>query len=132
MTPQQKLKHLILLKWAVYTGQDLPEVSVETIDQVFENIEALADGDLQDAMNEVRCSGEPTALRCEFSRHYESMAVAAQTLDGSWVGWTYYYGGGNHGSPEEMPWLEDAYDVRVTRVFARADALDAAEISAAT
>ncbi len=32
-------------------------------------------------------------------------------LDGSWVGWTYWYGGGKHGEPGSIPWIEDAYDV---------------------
>ena len=34
-----------------------------------------------------------------------------EMLDGSWVGWTYFFGGGKHGEPSEMPWMEDAYDV---------------------
>ncbi|WP_244097750.1 hypothetical protein [Burkholderia anthina] len=40
--------------------------------------------------------------------------MAAQAPDGSWVGWNYWYGGGKHGEPEAVEWIEDAYDVRVT------------------
>jgi hypothetical protein len=52
-----------------------------------------------------------THLSCPSSRHYESDAVAAKAPDGSWVGWTYWYGGGKHGEPEAIDWIEDAYDV---------------------
>lgn len=64
-----------------------------------------------DSENELRNSGTPTGLEADYSRHYSSKAVAAEMLDGSWVGWTYWYGGGKHGEPSEMPWLECAYDV---------------------
>lgn len=65
----------------------------------------------RDSENELRNSGTPTGLEADYSRHYSSKAVAAEMLDGSWVGWTYFYGGGKHGEPSEMPWLECAYDV---------------------
>ena len=29
--------------------------------------------------------------------------------DGSWVGWTYWYGGGKHAEPEVMDWMGEAY-----------------------
>jgi hypothetical protein len=126
MTPQQKLKHLVLTRYAEWTDASLPEITDETIDQVYDNLEAHDDGNLQDACNEVRCSGQATGLACEVSRHYESKAVAAQHPDGSWIGWTYFFGGGKHGRPEEMPWMEDAYEVHVVgertiveRIFAR-------------
>ena len=45
----------------------------------------------------------------EFSRHYEATSVAKQLLNGKWVGYTYWYGGGKHGEPQAMPWIEDAY-----------------------
>ncbi len=35
-------------------------------------------------------------------------------LDGSWVGWTFWYGGGKHGEPGNVPWMEDAYDLTFT------------------
>ncbi len=84
--------------------------------------------ELGDVMSEVRSGQHDTGLDCAWSRHYESKAVAAQMLDGSWVGWTYWYGGGKHGEPGSIPWVEDAYDVDVTEVvevvkkFAKKDA----------
>ena len=55
-----------------------------------------------------------TKLPCEYSRHYESKAVARKMTDGSWVGWAYWYGGGKHGDPEGVEWMEDAYDLELT------------------
>jgi len=26
-----------------------------------------------------------------------------------YIGWTYWYGGGKHGNPEEIEWVSDAY-----------------------
>lgn len=54
-----------------------------------------------------------TQLECPGSRQYESRSVAAKMLDGSWVGWTYWYGGGKHGDPDSISWMEDAYDLDV-------------------
>ena len=34
--------------------------------------------------------------------------------DGSWVGWTYWYGGGKYGEPEAIDWMDDAYDLACT------------------
>jgi hypothetical protein len=62
-------------------------------------------------LDEFRCSGIETNLQRRDSRYYESESVAAQVLDGSWVGWTYWYGGGKHGEPEAVEWLEDAYNL---------------------
>ena len=29
-------------------------------------------------------------------------------IDYKWVGWHYWYGGGKHGEPESIDWIEDA------------------------
>lgn len=65
----------------------------------------------QDPMEEFRQSGEETKIECDWSRHYESKSVAKKLSDGSWVGWTYWYGGGKHGEPSEMDWMSDAYEL---------------------
>lgn len=102
MTPAQKIKSLILSKL-----DEPPEFDATNVDAVFyEKCD-----DIRDIMNEVREGECKTGLRCYYSRHYETEAVAAQMLDGSWVGWTYYFGGGQNGSPSEMPWIDDAYDL---------------------
>lgn len=115
MTPEQKLKHAILLlaaKQEYITLQDGLEITSENVDELYD--ENDQDWELQDARNEIRCSGEETGIGAPYSRHYESDSVAAQMPDGSWVGWTYWYGGGKHGEPEAVDWMEDAYDLSCT------------------
>lgn len=113
MTPEQKLKHAILICYAnLYDHVRLPDcINAENIDAVYREIYDADDGTIYDAINEIRSSGEETGLQCEWSRHYESKAVAAKMLDGSWVGWTYWYGGGKHGEPEAVDWMDEAYDL---------------------
>lgn len=41
------------------------------------------------------------------SRHYEIDVVAAK-IDGVWVAWDFYYGGGKHGEPEAFDWISNA------------------------
>jgi hypothetical protein len=114
MTPEQKIKHLILIRYAELNKKPAPEnVTAENIDELYDETNG-DDYELQDAISDVRCSGEETGLSCDWSRHYESDAVAAKAPDGSWVGWTYWYGGGKHGEPEAIDWIEDAYDVTCT------------------
>ncbi|KVN92574.1 hypothetical protein [Burkholderia ubonensis] len=110
MTPEQKIKHLILIRHAELNDQPVPQnVTTDTVDELYDAID-----EPWDARNEVRCSGEETGLPTPCSRHYEVDAVARQYLDGSWIGWNYFYGGGKHGEPEAIDWIEDAYDVVVT------------------
>lgn len=113
MTPKQKLKLMVLVRYTeLYDHVKLPDcINAENIDAVYKEIYDEDDGTIYDAINEVRSSGQETGLPCEWSRHYESKAVAAQALDGSWIGWTYWYGGGKHGKPEAVDWMDDAYDI---------------------
>lgn len=110
MTPEQKIKWAILAKDASWQGQPPPPYPCEDVDERFD---ALVETERHwDAISEVRCGGVETGLKCPLSRHYESNAVAMQMPDGSWVGWTYWYGGGKHGCPDEIEWMSDAYDVQ--------------------
>lgn len=123
MTPAQKVKWLALAVAARWSGASPPPYPCEDVDDLY----AAADVDdgMCDAIDEVRGSGEETGLRTGYSRHYESSAVAKRLPDGTWVGWTYWYGGGKHGEPSAVPWMEDAYGVtareetRVVLVFER-------------
>lgn len=115
MTPEQKIKHLILLKDHEMYGEGrdpLPEITADNIDELFDAAEE--DEPLYDGRSETREGTAETGLPCDYSRHYESKAVSAQYIDGSWVGWTYWYGGGKHGEPEEVDWIEYAYDLTCT------------------
>lgn len=104
MTATQKLKQLIIDK---ILG-DAP-VTADGVDHEFNR--AMDYDGFQDVEAEVRRGTHPTDVPAPYSRYYESRSVTAQMLDGSWVGWTYWYGGGKHGEPGAVPWIEDAYDL---------------------
>jgi hypothetical protein len=115
MTPQQKIKAVILARAAEWAEVELPPLTAENIDEEYDAAdEGEMEDCMQDARSEVRCGQVETGLLCESSRHYESKSVAAQTPDGAWVGWTYWYGGGKHGEPEAIDWISDAYHLDCT------------------
>lgn len=110
MTPEQKIKATILMQAATTFNKIIipVEITVENVDGLYQ--ELLVDKDLHwDYESEFRSSGELTGLECDWSRHYESDAVAAQMFDGSWVGWTYWHGGGKHSEPNAIEWMNKAY-----------------------
>lgn len=113
MNASQKLKHLIL-DVAINFGMPKPEEAITA-----DNIDALyqkADDDdwLQDPRNEVRGGQFMPDLPSPHSRNYEPYEVAARYFDGSYIGWTYWTGGGKHSNPEEIDFVSDAYDVTCT------------------
>ena len=111
MSPLQKIQHLVLLRAASFADAEPPVVSADNVDALYQQL--VDDEDHWDAVNEVREGEVETGVKCEWSRHYESKSVAAKYIDGTWVGWTYWYGGGKHGEPESIDWMEDAYDLNV-------------------
>lgn len=116
MTPEQKLKYLIVQYACECIARiDPPAYPCDNIDSMWEDEDAsgLSHVQMCDAVMEYRDSGVATQdVPCEYSRHYESEARVAELPDGSWVGWTYWYGGGKHGCPEEMDWISSAFDVK--------------------
>lgn len=117
VTAEQKIKHLILIRREELDGDEAsvnlakgitPGDVEERYDEMVENEEHW------DAVSEARAGEVETGLPCDYSRYYESKAVAAQYLDGSWVGWTYWYGGGKHGQPDTIDWIEYGYDLSCT------------------
>lgn len=113
MTPEQKLKWAILALAARWAGAELEAVTADNVDQLYDALVAV-DGHW-DACNEVRCSCQPTDLTREvdyrITRHYDHREVAARMPDGSWVGWTYWHGGGKFGDPSSIDWMDEAYAV---------------------
>ena len=107
LTPEQYLKWQMIVE-GIERGYDRcaeVEIDPENIDELWED---LCD-ELQDVKYEFREGEVETDLPCESSRHYESYSVAAKVPTGKWIGWTYWYGGGKHGCPEEIDWMEVAY-----------------------
>ncbi len=109
MTAEQKVKALILIRGRAWGHDEIEAITKDSVDELWTHWNGI--GDLQDAAEEVREGEIETGLDCESNRNYESKAVAAQLPDGSWVGWTYWYGGGKHGYPSEIEWMSEAYDL---------------------
>lgn len=110
MKPETKLKYAILALQAEWYDIPLADnLSEDEVEELWSEAE-----DCQDAKNEIRCSGIPTYVEAPYSRHYESEAVAVQCPNGDWVGFTYWHGGGKHSNPEEIDWIEYAYDLEYT------------------
>ena len=65
----------------------------------------------RDYENEMRIGDVDTDLPSQFSRHYEAKEVAKEMSDGSWIGWTYWYGGGKFGEPQAIDWMSEAYEL---------------------
>ena len=136
MTAEQILKAAILEQVAQWLSdqEDIeypiqgPFDTQEKIDAAFEAIEEDNLDDevsVSEAESYLRDSyTHETGIKCDCSRHYESKAVARQFGD-KWVGWTYWYGGGKHGEPQSVEWMEHAYfveareETQVVLVFSR-------------
>ena len=113
MNAEQRIKRQILIDADLHAKDGVRlEITEDNVDELFD--EANEDYKLQDEISEFRCSGGDTGLAAPYSRHYESTAVGKKLDDGTWVGWTYWYGGGKHGEPEAIDWMDEAYEMDVT------------------
>jgi hypothetical protein len=113
MNASQKLKHMILLMDHALSGKTPPDINADNIDALYDELNDGGWG-LQEARMELRHGDYKTDIDSPHSRHYEPHEVAAKAPDGSYIGWTYWTGGGKHSNPEEIDFVEDAYDVNVT------------------
>lgn len=100
-----------------YITLDPVAITADTIDELY--AVHSADHQLQDPIEEVREGSYYTDLpdQTPFVRglsDYESRSVVAQMADGSWVGWTYWYGGGKFAQPASIEWMAYAYPVAMT------------------
>lgn len=114
MTPEKKIQKEILTRYFDDNPDDNRGVEMDEtgINSEWERLNE--DYALQDHISDFRCGQVETKLKCDWSRHYESKSVATQMSDGSWVGWTYWYGGGKYGEPESIDWMDQAYDLDCT------------------
>lgn len=109
MNAEQLIKHCILVR-----AHEAGDITLGDEPITADNVEEIFDANnddyqLQDYMTEFREGTVETGLSCDYSRHYESKSVAAKMPDGQWLGWTYWYGGGKHGEPEAIDWINEAY-----------------------
>lgn len=131
MTPRQKIKCEIIL--TLLRAGVSPKFSfgpLDTPEQIEEAYDELDRLDvLQDYESEFRYGEVETNIPAPSSRHYESKSVARKMSDGSWVGWTFWYGGGKHGDPGSIDWMGDAYNLTcveeeklvIVRIFTRVE-----------
>ena len=121
MKPEFKIKRTIIARYLdaieEYDQKDekvnLSKYDLSTDEGVQEAYDHIweIDSRIQDFEYEFREGEERTSLECDWSRNYESEAVASKMFDGTYCGWTYWFGGGKHSNPEEIEWMEDAYDL---------------------
>jgi len=109
MTPEQHIKKHIIDRARIDDPEDFNFTGDTTAENIAERWNALEEKDAHwDYLTDMREGQEETKVPCDWSRHYESKSVAAN-IDGVWIGWTYWYGGGKHGEPGAVPWMEEAY-----------------------
>jgi hypothetical protein len=119
MTPEQKIRWIIIREFYADNISEMPCVTKENVDEEFEALkdkESDSGGSYPyvcDVVMEVREGEAETGLDTPWTRHYEAKAVAAQAPDGSWVGWTYWYGGGKYGEPQAVEWMDESYDLNL-------------------
>ena len=117
MTAPQLIKLAIIdlaIEWGQLGAGNTSDISTETIDDLYD--EYKGDSLLDDCDNETRTSGNETGLPCDMSRHYDSESVAIN-VRGVWVGFTEWSGGGKHGEPEAIDWIDSAYFVEAKPII---------------
>ena len=112
VSPEWAIRAQILCDVLDLPQEQLSVMNQDSIEELWDTTEENRDFDLWDTKYEFRSSGCDTNLNAPLSRHYEADQVAASTPFG-WVSWTYWYGGGKHGNPEEIDWIEHAFYVSV-------------------
>ena len=110
-TAPQLIKKLIvsIINEQCYDDYNQPTDTPEQVELAYDlAVEKRIHWDFE---HEVRDSGMETNLpEAPFSRDYET-EIRAQCIDGQWIAYPYYYGGGKHGRPECIPWIDKAYFV---------------------
>lgn len=115
MNAQQLLQKAILLKAVEFgTIQSFDDgLGGDQVDELYNSYDRY--DELADAWCEVRYDGIDCNLpTITSSRHYEVDAKAIN-IDGKWVKFDFYYGGGKHGDPDEYNYIEDAVIVDCTQ-----------------
>lgn len=109
MNASQKLKWSIIRQ--CFNEFDDTAITVENIDELWDQAHEL--DEFNDINSECREGDIETDIPAPSSRHLESKSVACKAPDGSWIGWTYWYGGGKHAEPAAVEWIGEAYNLYV-------------------
>lgn len=76
----------------------------------------VSEDDWIDYMSDFRCNGLFSGLPSKNnSRHYEVDFVYDFIFDEP-IGWDYWHGGGKHGEPESVDWIDSAEFLKITHV----------------
>lgn len=124
LSPKEKVKWLICDAVCKYKEQERLPYPCD-VNALWSTLQEQCEDDLLNAKEDLRGGGECTGLDSPSSRYYEGTEVAAQLPDGSWVGWTFWHGGGKHGAPWEIEWMSEAYPVacrqetRIVNIFSK-------------
>jgi len=119
MNTEQKIKQHILInaltEEQMDNADDLDLGTAKGVDAAWEmagEYEGIfSEIEIIDEEAEFRCGGQSTNFVCaEYSRHYECEQVAKKLNDGTYVSWTYWSGGGKHGEPDAVEWMDDAFE----------------------
>lgn len=108
MNAQQLLRKAILLKAVQFKNIEpfKDGLSGDEIDKLYESYDRW--NELADPWNEIRYSGIDCNLKPQTSSRYYEVDSKAIEIDGIWVQFDYYYGGGKFGEPEEFDYIENA------------------------
>lgn len=108
MNAQQLLRKAILLKAVDFENIEpfKENLTGNEIDELYESYDRW--DQLADPWNEIRYSGIDCNLKAStWSRHYEVDSKAIK-VDGIWIQFDYYYGGGKHSEPEDFDFIHHA------------------------
>ena len=121
LTPQDYI-HKSIIEDVLGCGDDITidcELTLENASEIYNNPEEYFAGTdypsdyIYESTQEYRYCGEECNISPKsYSRHYEVDYVVKE-IDGKWVGWNYWYGGGKFGEPEAIDWIGDAEFVKV-------------------
>ena len=126
MTAEQAIKQQIMRNVSACTYTNFEYDPVNDIDSEWERLYDTDLDSLYEALSDFRYDYQyETGLPCPSCRHYECKAVATMLDNGQMVGYNYWFGGGKHGEPSEVEWLDGAYfldshiETREVRVFTK-------------
>lgn len=122
MKVENKVKRQIISDMLCDSDVDFGGLDLTTDEQVEEAYEMadecdgiFEDFDIHDSEECFRQSGESVGLRFDGdwgSRHYEDDRVARELDCGTFVSWIYWTGGGKHGEPSEIDWMDEDSGMR--------------------
>ena len=123
LTPQDYINYQVLTEM-LECGMELTltrgiVLSLSNATEISEDLQEYIEGSdypedyFTNELNCLRESGDECNIPPkEYSRHYEVDYVVKE-IEGKWIGWNYWYGGGKYGEPDTIDWVSDSEFVEV-------------------